>query len=69
MREFNPRIYDDKEYKKYYDTFSLKNASMAEGMKFKPGALTDTGFYLNEADMQQTVANSYRPWDNSFVNK
>jgi hypothetical protein len=69
MKEFNPRIYDDKEYKKFYDTFNLKNARMAEGMKFKPGVHTDTGFYLNEADMQQTAANSYRPWDNSFMNK
>jgi hypothetical protein len=69
MEEFNPRIYDDKEYKKFYDTFNLKNNSMAEGMKFKPGGLTNTGFYLNEADIQQTAANSDRPWDNSFTDK
>jgi hypothetical protein len=69
MREFNPRIYDDKEYKKFYDTFNVKNKSIAEGMKYKPGALTATWFNLNEADMQQIQANSYRPWDNSFMNK
>jgi hypothetical protein len=47
----------------------LKYPSVVEKMKFMPDALTSDGFMLNDIDLQRTVDNSYRPWDNSFMNK